>query len=278
VPPELRTAVVGHVEVVEFARVSHVPEPGEIVHTSETWREPGGGGAVAAVQLRKLAGNCTFFTALGDDELGYEASTELEGLGLRMEVAWRPAPQRRGFVHVDDEGERTITVIGPRKGPHGSDPLPWELLDEADAVYFTAGDAEALRAARRAKVLVATARVLGTLAGSGVVLDALVRSGKDKGEPYEEGQLDPPPRLMVATEGSTGGHWAMEKRSGRWKAAPLPGPVVNAYGAGDSFAAGLTYALGAGIEVEQALAFASRCGAANMTGRGAFDGQLEQID
>ncbi len=65
----MRVAVVGHVEWIEFARVERVPRPGEIVHASATWEEPGGGGAVAAVQLAKLAGEATFFTALGDDEL-----------------------------------------------------------------------------------------------------------------------------------------------------------------------------------------------------------------
>ncbi|MDX6640064.1 MAG: hypothetical protein QOF12_1075, partial [Solirubrobacteraceae bacterium] len=46
-------AVVGHVEVIEFAVVDHVPVPGEIVHASETFRLAAGGGAVAAVQLAK---------------------------------------------------------------------------------------------------------------------------------------------------------------------------------------------------------------------------------
>jgi ribokinase len=275
----MRTAVVGHVEVVEFCRVPHVPAPGEIVHTSETWAEAAGGGAVAAVQLCKLAGNCTFFTALGEEELGGESAEELAGHGLDMRVAWRDAPQRRGWVHVDDAGERTITVIGPRMGPHGADRVGWEELDEIDAVYFTAGDVDALREARRAKVLVATARALETLVGSGVQLDALVRSARDKGERYERGLLEPAPRLVVATEGSGGGSWhSHEEETGRWKAAPLPGPVANAYGAGDSFAAGLTYALGAGIEIDEALELASRCGAANLTGKGAYDGQLRLSD
>ena len=63
----MRVAVVGHVEWCEFAEVSHVPRPGEIVHAAETFEEPAGGGAVAAVQLRKLAGEATLFTAFGDD-------------------------------------------------------------------------------------------------------------------------------------------------------------------------------------------------------------------
>jgi len=55
----------------------------------------------------------------------------------------------------------------------------------------------------------------------------------------------------------------------------LPGPIVDRYGAGDSFAGGLTYALGAGYPAERAVALAARCGVAALTGRGPFDGQLE---
>ena len=50
---------------------------------------------------------------------------------------------------------------------------------------------------------------------------------------------------------------------------------MDAYGAGDSFAAGLTYGLAAGMTPANAVALASRCGAAALTGRGAFAGQLE---
>jgi ribokinase len=52
-------------------------------------------------------------------------------------------------------------------------------------------------------------------------------------------------------------------------APELPGPLVDAYGAGDSFAAGLTFALGRGDRPDEALAFAARCGAVAMTRRGA---------
>jgi ribokinase len=55
----------------------------------------------------------------------------------------------------------------------------------------------------------------------------------------------------------------------------LPGPIVDAYGAGDSFAAGLTYGLGAGMTIEDAVRMGARCGAHNMTGRGAYEGQLQ---
>jgi ribokinase len=275
----MKPAVVGHVEYVEFAVVERVPRPGEIVHAEEAWAEAAGGGSVAAVQLSKLAGGSLFYTALGGEELGHRAKSELEERGVELHCEFKDKPQRRGFTYLDSDGERTITTIHERYGPSGSDDIGWEELDTVDAVYFVSGDAGALRAARRARVLVATARSLAVLKEAGVQLDALVHSSTDQGERYAAGQLDPEPKLVVGTAGSEGGNWtAAEGRTGTFHAAPLPGPVVDAYGAGDSFAAALTFALGSGLEIEKALELASRCGAASITGRGAYQGQLTAGD
>ena len=270
-----RVAVVGHVEWIEFARVPHVPQPGEIVHVSEWWEEVGGGGAVAAVQLVKLAGECDFFTALGDDDNGRRARERLEELGVTVFAAERGEGQRRGFVYLDGDGERTITVLGDRIVAHGDDDLPWERLDAADSVYFSGGDVGALGQARRARKLVATPRAFDTLRDADVRLDALVRSAKDPGEQQAEHELDPPPDLVVSTAGKEGGEWVgKDHKHNHWKAAELPGPRRDAYGAGDSFAAGLTYALGADMEPAEALQLAARCGAHKLAGRAAYDGQL----
>lgn len=275
----MRVAAVGHIEWIEFARVERVPAAGEIVHALESWHEPGGGGAVAAVQLAKLADGAVFFTALGDDEVGHRSRDALAALGLQVEAAWREVPQRRGFVFLDSSGERTITVLGDRLGPEGDDALAWDRLEHADAVYFTAGDVAAVRAARTARTLVAAARGLETLVEAGVELDALVASSQDEGERYARGQLDPEPRLVVRTAGAGGGEWERaDGETGRYDATPLPGPVADAYGCGDSFAAGLTFGLGAGMPVEAALHLAARCGAACFSGRGPFAGQLTAAD
>jgi ribokinase len=265
----MRVAVVGHTEWVEFVRVDRVPRPGTIVEAREVWAEPGGAGAVAAAQLARLAGESLFLTALGDDELGRGTLRVLSALGVRVEAAFRDEPHRRAFTHVDDDGERTITVLSPKLVPSANDPLPWGELEGYDAVYFTGGDAEALRHARRARVLVATPRELGTLQKAGIQLDVLVGSAHDEGEQYEPGDLDPSPRIVVATEGKQGGSYHGEQGSGRFEAGPLPGELADTYGAGDSFAAGLMYALGRGDGLEDALEFASAQGAEAMTRRGA---------
>jgi ribokinase len=266
---DVRCAVVGHVEVVEFARVERVPRRAEIVHTKETWTQAAGGGGVAARELQRLAGDVTFFTALGDDELGHAAERELRGLGIRVECVYRDEPQRRCFVYLDDGGERTITTIGAKLVPHAADPLPWSELDDIHGVYFCGGDPGALREARRARALVATARELRTLREAPVQLDALVHSADDDSERYAAGDLDPPPDLVVTTEGAAGGRYVSSADAGRWEATPLPGPLVDSYGAGDSFAAALAYALGKGLAPGEAVRRAAESGAAALTRRGA---------
>jgi len=273
-----RVAVVGHVEWVQFARVDHVPRAGEVVHAREAFEEPAGGGAVAAVQLARLAGGARLITALGDDELARRSVARLHELGVEI-FSTQTAATRRAATLVDGAGERTIVTYGPRLEPRGEDgELPWAGLAEMDAVYFTAGDLPALRAARAARVLVASPRA-GEVLEHGVELDALVLSGEDEAERREAERARVQARLVVSTEGARGGSYRERAGgSGTWSAAQLPGAPVDAYGCGDSFAAGLTYGLGAGLDVPAALALAARCGAVCLTGHGPYERQLTERD
>ncbi len=271
----MRVAAVGHVEWIEFVRGDHVPAAGEIVHADDSFEEPAGGGAVAAVQLARLAGGATFLTALGDDEFARRTRARLAELGVTVRDATREGPTRRGLTFLDAQGERTIITIGERLVPRGRDPLDWEDLERADGVYLTAADGEALDAARAAGVLVASPRAGRVLHEEGVRLDALVYSDRDEFETAFARALDPPPTLLVATRGAEGGRYETAQGSrGSWAAAPLPGPIADTYGAGDSFAAALTFALAQGRDPEAALALAARAGAICLTGRGPYERQL----
>lgn len=275
----MRVAVVGHIEWIDFVRVHRMPRPGEIIHAAEAWDDPGGGGAVAAVQLSKLAGFADFFTTVGNDDLGRRAQVELASMGLKVHAGIRPEPQRRAITYIDESGDRSITVLGVRSSPSPADDLPWDLLEGADAVYLTAGDAQAVRLARKAKVLVATSRILPLLVEAGVQLDALVGSSVDPSELYRDGDLNPVPRLVVRSAGEAGGTYQVAGGPARkYPATPLPGPVVDTYGCGDSFAAGLTFGLGLGLPPEEALHLAALCGAAVATGRGPYPAQLTRAD
>jgi ribokinase len=275
----MRVAVVGHVEWVEFARVDHVPPPGGIAHADPILELPAGGGGVAAVQLAKLAGGATLLTALGGDELGRRSADGLRALGLVVDSVRRATRQRRALTLIDDDGERTITTLGEKLAPRNDDSLDWSVLDAADAVFFVSGDAGALRRARGARLLVATSRVMDVIAEAGVVLDALVGSGRDPLERYEPGSVDPAPRAVVVTRGSAGGSYsAAGGEAGTWAAVPPPGPLADTYGCGDSFAAGFIFGLATGSSLGDAVALGARAGAACATGRGPYEGQLRTDD
>ena len=272
-----RFAVVGHVEWIEFGRFTHVPEPGEIIDASEWFSEAAGSAAVVAVQLAKLSGDVDFFTALGTDERGRRSRERLTELGVRVHAAPREAMQRWGFVHLTDDGERTISIVGERHAPSGDDELPWERLDGADACFVSGGDNAAMRAG-------AAREAAGRHAARGRVAGrrAARRADRVRQGPARAGR---PRHTRPAAEADhhhrgQGGRDLAGGRAaqGRFEVAELPGPMVDEYGAGDTFAGGATYALGAGYEIDDALAFAARAGAANLTGRGPYAGQLTADD
>jgi ribokinase len=260
----VRCAVIGHVEWVEFARVPAMPASGDIVHASEVWEEPAGGGAVVARQLTLLNGQCTFHTSLGDDPIGHASVSRLRDLDMDIQVQWTGismARTRRAWTHVDAAGERTITVLGDKLLPAG--PLP---VEGYDLVFFVAGDVEALRSARAARFLAATARELPTLRAAGVPVDLLVGSANDQGERYD-GSVEA--RTLVLTDGARGG-----TANGERYEAVVPERVVDTYGAGDSFAAAVAFALARGDDLREALALGARAGSAVIGGRGPYSTQL----
>lgn len=265
----MNVAVIGHVEWGRFVHVDHVPASGEIIRAEDEWEEVAGGGSVAAMQLAKLNGSCLFFTAVGDDETGARAISQLEASGVEVFASVQAdQPTKTIFVDIDDQDERTITVIGNLK-PGGLDTsLPWDKLASMDAVYFVSGDETALKLARQAKVLVSTARILPVLKSAGIQLDALVTSGQDKSEIYHPGELTPPPKAVITTKGAEGG---VTNNGITYQREVIPNAeLIDTYGCGDSFAAGLTYGLGQNLELEEVLKLAAHSGAEAAKRRGAF--------
>ncbi|QTZ90856.1 PfkB family carbohydrate kinase [Streptomyces auratus] len=269
--PHLRAAVVGHLEWTTLARVRQLPARGDIVHADVLWEGPAGGGAVAAVRLAALAGACTFFTALGDDQAARRSREVLGRLGVEVVAAVRDRPTRSAVSLVDASGERTTTTLGARLQPEEADDLPWETLRSCDTVYFTAGGAGALARARQAAVLTATSREFPLLTTAGIPVDAMVGSADDPAERCDPTGLPRPPGLLVVTEGAQGGVYrARDGTARRYRAVRPPRPVVDCYGAGDNFAAALAFALGTGSGAAEAVTFAAGTAALCAATRGPY--------
>ncbi|HYW28307.1 MAG TPA: PfkB family carbohydrate kinase [Gaiellales bacterium] len=255
----LNLAVVGHVEWVTHTDAPFIPPAGEIVHLTHPLTEPAGGGAVTAAALARMGARVTFFTAAGDDVPLVEWMAEL---GVRVLAARRGVPHTRALVMRDPTGERTICVIGENLHPTADDPLPWDELAGCDGVYFTGLDPRTLQLARQARVVVVTARRFEALVASGVRVEALVGSGNDRGEQFDLSRLAVPPEHVVVTDGERGGTG--------YRAVLPPGPVVDSYGAGDTFVAGVLFGLADGRPLEEALALGAEQAAETVTWRGAY--------
>lgn len=258
--------MVGHVEWVEFVRVPRYPERGGLEEGEREFERAGGGAVVAAAVLADLGAEVDFFCAIGDDERGHAAMAQMRDREITVHPCWRPEPTRYVFTLLDGGGERTIITVGERLAPRGGDDLDWDLLRDVDGVYVTAGDDGAIRAARAAPVMTVTPR-----AGpppEGVTADATIMSAGDEHERRMAVPWELQTRLMVATEGSRGGHW-WGASEGRWEAAALPGEPRDSYGAGDSFAAGFTFGLAGDMTPAQAAEVGARCGAKTLTRVGA---------
>ena len=266
----LSLAVVGHLEWMSFLQVDQLPQQGRIGHAPTRLDEIGGAGAIAAVQMARLSGSrVQFFTALGRDEIGERSLKRLQELNVEAHVAWRKTPTRQGISMVDSDGDRAITVIGARLQPQANDPLPWDELTACDGVFATAADAAALVLARKAKVLTATPRLRQpTLQEAAITLDALIGSGLDPDEQLQDPLGFPLPRLHIATEGAIGGRLTP---GGRYDAVKPDGPVIDSYGCGDSFAAGVTVGLAAGWNHRDAIELGAAIGARCATWQGPFE-------
>jgi ribokinase len=264
---------------VTLGRVPAVPRAGEIVHLEAPRSFPGGGGGVAFAQLARSTAEVHLFTALGHDEAGREVGAALERAGGRVHVhaVRREAPHTRSVAMLSPEGERTIAVVGEPLHPAADDPLPWEILPACDAVYFTAQDPELLRMARGARLLVVTARRRPALVRSGVRADVAVGSAADPREAGARADYPVPPDALVLTEGGAGGRVETAAGTFRFAAPRAPVAVRSAYGAGDTFAAAMTYLLAAGLPLLAACERAGRYGAAVLAGPDPLAAQLPLV-
>ena len=255
----LKFAVIGHIEWINFIKVDQLPKPGLISHSKESLEYPAGGGSVIAKRLLELTnGEVHFFTALGNDFYGNKCLNILQNMGIKLHVAWRDKPTRKGFSVIDSEGERSITIIGDRLAPTHKDNLDWNILNDMDGIFITAADEEIFKKSRIAKTLCTTPRVgINIINESRIFLDGLIGSNLDPGEVFSLDELILKPKFVIKTESENGG---IIFPGGRYKAIENKRMKVDSYGCGDSFAAGILYGLSSNWDIEESLNLAKIMG------------------
>lgn len=261
----MKIAVIGHVEHVTIARVEALPRPGEIAHLDEPFVIAGGGGGIAFHQLAKSDAELHVFTAFGNDDAARAVEASVRATGAHVHAARRDQPHTRDIALITPGGERTIIVVGEPLHPRGSDDLPWHVLRECDAAYFTAQDPEVLRGAREARLLFVSARRQRAYAASGVRAEVVVGSARDPREVSTLGDYTVPPGALVMTEGAAGGRIETEGGATRF-GSPNAGQIVGSYGAGDSFAGALVWYVASGLSIGEACGRAAAHGAAVLRG------------
>ena len=248
----LKFAVIGHIEWINFLKVDLLPEPGIITHANTSLELPAGGGALIAKTLYELSNNeIHFFTSLGKDYYGEKSFDFFKKIGINLHVAWRSEPTRKGFSLIDKKGERSITIIGKRLAPSFNDDLDWEILRDMDGIFITAGDNNLFKKAREANILCTTPRVgIDLINQSKVNLDALIGSNLDPDESFLLSDLNEKHRYVIKTEGEKGGICIP---GGGFNAINNKSQKIDSYGCGDSFAAGILYGLTESWPIEKAL-------------------------
>ncbi|MDQ8728470.1 sugar kinase [Bradyrhizobium sp. LHD-71] len=241
----------------------------------------GGMAANAAVAIARLGGAVAFWGRGGDDAAGHEMRSALTG--ERIDVAnFRLFADGRSSVSgviVDKSGERQI-VNFRGSYPEQAGWLPLEEVADASAVLADP------RWVEGAATLFSKARALGVP----TVLDGDVADAEvfERLLPLTDHAVFSEPalaafagsasgaslaslarfhcRVVAVTRGQDGVSWLENGREQRQAAFPVD--VVDTTGAGDVFHGAYAFAIGAGLEVRDAMAFAAATAAMKCTHSG----------
>ncbi|MCX4525380.1 ribokinase [Streptomyces sp. NBC_01551] len=279
-------AVLGSTNMDLVAYVPKAPRLGETV-TGRAFRTvPGGKGANQAVAAARLGAEVVMIGAVGADEFGVRLRSALTSAGVET-AALRTVEGASGTAHitVDDEGANSIIVI-PGANAHvtGLEAGDDSRIGSADSLLLQlelplpavlAGALAARAHGVRTVLTPAPAQPLpaGLLAAVDLLLpnehEAAALTGLTDPRQAAEALLRDVPEVVI-TLGAAGALYAARGREPLTVAAPAV-RAVDTTAAGDTFAGALAVALGEGLPMPQALAWASSAAALSVQRPGAQD-------
>jgi ribokinase len=257
-----RVVVVGSINIDVSVRSPTLPRPGETMLGSDLRIGLGGKGANQAIAARYAGADVRLIGAVGDDDFGRRALTELTRHGVDVAlVRTTTEPTGVAQITVSDDGENTI-VVAP-----GANSTLTEL-SAADRAAIAGADVLLIQL----EIPIATTTAAAELAhsvGTGVVLNpsplqplpddliagttVLVVNQTEAdalpGFTTAEATDDPLPRFVIVTRGAHGAS-LHEVGHGALRVHTSPADPVDTTGAGDVFAGTLAAHWGSAEEVE----------------------------
>jgi sulfofructose kinase len=267
--------------------VPALPAPGAKVRATN-FRDGGGGMAAnAAVAVARLGGRARFWSRAGDDVTGRAMHAELAALGVDVAAfrLFEGAHSSVSGIIVDAAGERSIVNFRGAGLPDDPSWLPLAEVAQAAAVLADPRWPDAAEAAYVAARAAGIPTVLDGDVADREVFDRLLprvdcavfsESGLAG---YASGEADPQAQLQQALRGGCRIAAVTLGAQGLWwsdgaEAHQIPAHAVEAVdttGAGDVFHGALALALGAGLDIADALRFSAAVAALKCTrpgGRG----------
>jgi ribokinase len=236
--------VVGSINVDYTLKLERLPRPGETVTANGFLRAPGGKGANQAVAAARLGADVTMVGAVGEDTLADEALVGLREAGVRLELE-RSGETGIAMIYVDAEGQNEIAVFAGANGELTPREVEGFVLCQLEIP-----DEVVLAAAKSASFFVLNASPAREIdfEPNLLIVNELEYETCSRG------------KLVAVTYGKDG---AALVKDGK-EIARAEAPTIearDATGAGDAFAAALTYTLLGGVPPENALRFACTAGA-----------------
>lgn len=270
--------VFGSINLDLVANVANLPSAGETIAGESFAAHPGGKGANQALAARRAGADVALIGAVGNDIFAEPALRTLAEAGVDLEhVARVDAPTGVAMVHVDADGENSITVVAGANACANPASVPDALLVPGTTlltqleVPLRAVEALAIRARARGACVVLNAAPMHSLAISLLPsIDVLVVNeieaasmAEDLGvaTTLESFAIEVHKRFGCATVVTLGAMGALAVVGATLIHASAPVlQVIDTTGAGDAFTGVLAAALHSGIPWNRGLAMSVAAG------------------
>ncbi len=283
-----RIIIAGSVNADVSTRVSRLPGPGETLLASSMTVSGGGKSGNQAVACGRLDGDVSLIARIGDDSYGEMLKENFVGAGVDVSglSVDQDYPTGQAFIAVSDEGENNIIVVPGANGrllPEVIDSyqhllsgasflstqleIPLETVERLAELCRDHDISFVLNPSPAASLSSELLSLVSILVLNEHELDLLAGAGDE--EAQLQRLLDLGIKHVVLTKGGDGVVYMSDSGLQRYAANRVE--VVDTTGAGDTFTGALLVGLSESLDFPEAIAFAQKAAAIQVTRRGAQD-------